>query len=93
MIALPVWVRLLLFALALPGLICMALSIAAFLVSLSGLLLLTVPAYRLFTRLMGTGSKPSLDTGTPATSPVSATPVGEVNPATGRRHIEVTIIE
>jgi hypothetical protein len=50
---LPSWARLLITLAALPGIVLIALSILAFLVSLLALLLLTVPLYRFLTALWG----------------------------------------
>ena len=50
---LPSWARLLITLAALPGIVLIALSILAFLVSLLALLLLTVPLYRFLTALCG----------------------------------------
>jgi hypothetical protein len=50
---LPSWARLLITLAALPGVVLIALSILAFLVSLLALLLLTVPLYRFLTALWG----------------------------------------
>jgi hypothetical protein len=47
LIGLPPWARLVLFIVAIPGIVAVALSITAFLVSLLALLVLTVPVYRL----------------------------------------------
>ncbi|HVT87326.1 MAG TPA: hypothetical protein VHD56_00590 [Tepidisphaeraceae bacterium] len=48
---LPHWARFIVMVLALPGLVLLVLSIVAFAVSLSALLLLTVPVYGLLRRL------------------------------------------
>jgi uncharacterized protein (DUF58 family) len=53
MTQLPAWARLLITLVALPGIVLIALSILAFLVSLLALLLLTVPLYRFLTALCG----------------------------------------
>jgi hypothetical protein len=53
MTQLPSWARLLITFAALPGIVLIALSILAFLVSLLALLLLTVPLYRFLTALCG----------------------------------------
>ena len=53
MTQLPAWARLLITLAALPGIVLIALSILAFLVSLLALLLLTVPLYRFLTALCG----------------------------------------
>jgi hypothetical protein len=73
---------------ALPGLILLGLSIVAFIVSLLALLLLTVPVYRLLSALFlpqvqpqqGAWAEPEF------VNPVSPGP-------TGRRHVEVKIVE
>src|SRR5436190_1245349 len=52
---LPSWARGVVFLAALPGLILIALSVLAFLVSLLALLLLAVPAYRLMKAAAGNG--------------------------------------
>ncbi len=86
MTGLPFPARLVLVICALPGLVLLGLSIIAFLVSLSALLLLTVPAYRLLSTLFqrspqqqGTWAEPEF--------------LNPVSPAPGRRHVEVTIVE
>jgi hypothetical protein len=53
---LPHWARIIVGIAALPGLVLLVLSILAFVVSLSALLLLTVPVYSLLRRLTGGGS-------------------------------------
>lgn len=97
---LPLAGRWLLFLAALPGAILIALSIVAFFVSLLALLLLTLPVYRLVSWISGAMEGPGAGQPTVASQPASpeqvtmqATPAGQVNPATGRRHIEVTILE
>src|SRR5215213_1141256 len=85
---LPFIARLLLVIVALPGLILLGLSIVAFIVSLSALLLLTVPVYRLMSAVFlppiasqqGAWAEPEF------VSPVSTGP-------TGRRHVEVKIVD
>lgn len=52
---LPVWARAIVLLFALPGIVLMALSVLAFFVSLSALLLLTVPVYRALQALNGLG--------------------------------------
>jgi len=54
LLGLPAWARLALFVVALPGIVAVSLSVAAFLVSLLALLLLTVPVYRLLRAAVGT---------------------------------------
>jgi hypothetical protein len=86
---LPSWARGVVFVAALPGLILIALSILAVLVSLLALLLLTVPAYRLMKAVtVGTGSPES-----------ELTPTGvivEQGPdfgTAGRKRVDATIID
>jgi hypothetical protein len=86
---LPFIARLLLVIVALPGLILLGLSIVAFIVSLSALLLLTVPVYRLMSALFlprVEQQQGAWDAGPEFTNPVSPGP-------TGRRHVEVKIVE
>jgi len=56
---LPPWARFLLLVASLPGVVLVALSILAFLVSLLALLLLTVPLYRLLKMITGSGGTPA----------------------------------
>lgn len=85
---LPAIARLILAIVALPGLILLGLSIVAFVVSLSALLLLTVPVYRLLSALF----LPNVEQQQRAwaepefMNPVSPGP-------SGRRHVEVKIVE
>lgn len=51
LIALPAWARVILMIVALPGILAVALSVLAFLVSLLTLLVLTVPVYRLLSAM------------------------------------------
>jgi hypothetical protein len=81
LLGLPAWARVILFVLALPGIVVLALSIAAVLCSLAALFLLTVPAYRLLRAL----------TDPPQASAASMEPVVIDSP--GRRHVDVRIIE
>ena len=81
LLGLPSWARGILFLVALPGILLVALSIVAVLCSLAALLLLTVPVYRLL----------SLLTRRPQQSEVSADSVVVQTP--GRRHVDVKIIE
>ena len=81
LLGLPAWARVILFALALPGILMLALSIAAVLCSLAALFLLTVPAYRLL--------KAMTDRPRPTTGFVE--PVVLDSP--GRRHVDVRIVE
>jgi hypothetical protein len=91
---LPFIARLILVIVALPGLILLGLSIVAFVVSLLALLLLTVPVYRLLSALFLPQVQPQQGAwggvgdaaGPEFVSPVSRGP-------TGRRHVEVKIVE
>jgi hypothetical protein len=56
---LPPWARFLLLVASLPGVVLVALSVLAFLVSLLALLLLTVPLYRLLKLITGSGGAPA----------------------------------
>jgi hypothetical protein len=81
---LPSWARVILFVLALPGIVVLGLSILAVLCSLAALFLLTVPAYRLL-RAMTQRSEEAA---------VSVAPMGPVViDSPGRRHVDVRIIE
>ena len=59
---LPGWARLMLFIAALPGIALIALSILACLVSLAGLLLLTLPLYRVLKWVTGAGQDAGAET-------------------------------
>ena len=83
LLGLPGWARAILFLLALPGIVALALSIAAVLCSLAALFLLTVPAYRLLRILT---AKPVAS----SSSPLEQTMGGD---SPGRRHVDVRIIE
>ncbi len=80
LIVLPAWARVLLFIAALPGIVLIGLSIFALLVSLSALLLLTVPLYRLLRAVCGVREQP----------PAGARFGDE---ASGRKRVEATIVE
>ena len=81
---LPAWARLILFILALPGILVLALSIVAVVCRLAALFLLTVPAYRLL-RAVTQG---------PREAAVPMSPIGPVViDSPGRRHVDVRIIE
>src|SRR2546421_4812490 len=104
---LPAWARLLLMLAALPGIVLVALSILAFLVSLLALLLLTVPLFRLLSALCGVRPGEVVPAGTSGFGPVPEgmeaviEPAGETtvveNPAQSeprtRRQIEIKIVE
>ena len=85
LLGLPAWARALLFLLALPGILAVSLSVAAFLVSLLALLLLTVPVYRVLKAVTGTGKREA-DAG-------SGDFAEATEPSSGRRNIQVTIVE
>jgi hypothetical protein len=81
LMGLPAWARGVLFVVALPGIVLLALSITAVVCSLAALLLVTVPCYsllRFFTQPLQRGSAPreTMVVGTP-----------------GRRHVDVKIVE
>jgi hypothetical protein len=80
LLGLPGWARIVLAIVAVPGIVALALSIAAVLCSLLALFLLTVPVYRLLRLLTGRSSST-----TPGETVVLDTP--------GRRHVDVKIIE
>ena len=81
---LPGWARFVLGILAIPGVLLLSLSILAVLVSIFALLLLTVPAYRLFSAVL---------VGRPAQTEVAAQDGFVMGPSSGRRHIDVRIVE
>jgi hypothetical protein len=86
---LPFVARLLLVIVALPGLILLGLSIVAFVVSLFALLLLTVPVYRLLSALFLPQVQPQQGAWD---EPEFVSPLSAAGP-TGRRHVEVKIVE
>jgi len=67
---LPSWARFILLIAALPGILLIALSILAFLVSLLALLLLTLPLYRFLTALCGVKPGEVVPAGTGGFGPV-----------------------
>ena len=80
-LGLPGWARGIIFILALPGILALALSILLVLCSLAALFLLTVPAYRLLRALTDRPSE-------------GMTVEQMVVPhESGRRHVDVKIIE
>jgi hypothetical protein len=85
-LGLPGWARFVLLVLALPGILAVALSIAAVLCSLAALLLLTVPAYRLLKVVTDRPESYSPAVGQAMTD-------GPVAESHGRRHVDVKIIE
>jgi hypothetical protein len=86
---LPFPARLILVVAALPGIVLLGLSIVAFIVSLSALLLLTVPVYRLMSALFLPRVEQQQRTW--AAEPEFMNPA--VSPSPGRRHVEVKIVE
>ena len=83
---LPPWARTIVGIVAIPGLVLLALSIVAVLVSILALLLLTVPVYRLLSAVTS-GREVS-----PETSAASESYVSQ-GPSAGRRHVDVKVIE
>lgn len=91
---LPSWARGLLFVAALPGLILVLLSVAAFAVSVGVLLLLVLPTYRLVTAVSGARRGVHRAANDPLADAIGQVDIpSAVEPPAGRRHIEVTIIE
>ena len=82
LLGLPAWARVILFILALPGILALALSIFAVVCSLAALFLLTVPAYRLLRAM-------TVRSGETSGGPMEPAVVG----SPGRRHVDVRIIE
>ena len=105
LLQLPAWARLLILVAAIPGVLLMALSLLAFLVSLLALLLLTVPLYRLLSAVLGIEARPAVTAVPGGVAEEIADPAGveppvvvetpvEGEPApTRRRQIEVKIVE
>ena len=95
LIGLPGWARAILVVAALPGLIALSLSLLAVLVSLSALLLLTVPTYRLLWTV--TGGRHSNDGGGQVSETFDPAVAmgfpGVGDPLSGRRHVDVKIVE
>ncbi|HEY8667564.1 MAG TPA: hypothetical protein VIL86_12920 [Tepidisphaeraceae bacterium] len=103
----PAWARVIVALAAIPGAVMIALSIAAFLVSLLALFLLVLPAYRLVAALTGTGFEQQqvsiadpnkavdfIDQPAESTGTASGNAAQQPqSPSGGRRQIEVTIIE
>ena len=87
---LPSWARTIIAILAIPGLVLLALSILAALVSILALLLLTVPAYRLLSAVC---CGPVHADQKPQQQDVPSYDSGSTFPSSGRRHVEVKIIE
>jgi hypothetical protein len=87
---LPPWARTIVGIFALPGLVLLALSIVAFLVSLLALLLLTVPAYSLLRRMTG-GGDPGRSTS--MNSPFGVTIGSPVDVPSGTKRVDSTVVE
>ena len=93
---LPWWGRLLLAIAAIPGLVLLALSILVFGVSLTALLLLTVPVYRLVGFLSGANTphrEVVIGEEVDDQVVIDAAPAGAPSPPSGRRHVEVKIVD
>jgi hypothetical protein len=89
-IGLPGWARGLIFIAALPGVLLIALSLLALLVSILALLLLTVPLYRALKFLVGQ----PIEVPTPTSpSDVFGFSTGDDLTSPGRKKVDVTIIE
>ena len=84
-IQLPAWARLLLMLAALPGIVLVALSILAFLVSVLALLLLAVPAYRVMKAVTGAGHEDASTGGVIVEGGAYDSP--------GRKRVEATVID
>ena len=90
-VALPSWARALILIAALPGVVLIALSLLALLVSILALLLLTVPLYRVLTALVGTATPVDVrDSINP--SDLFGRPSDDLT-SPGRKKVDVTIIE
>ena len=87
---LPSWARGVVFLAALPGLVLIALSVLAFVVSLLALLLLAVPSYRLMQWVTGTGRTPSNAT---APDAVEIEQGGFYGDSPGRKRVQATVID
>ena len=86
---LPSWARGVVFIAALPGVILIALSILAFLVSLLALLLLAVPAYRLMQWVTGAGGE-RLNADAGGSVVVEQ---GRFYDSPGRKRVDATVID
>lgn len=93
--SLPAPARLLLLFLAIPGIILVLLSLLALAVSILTLSLLTVPVYRLLRAVAGQNTQaPQGDVVSTEGEQVTVEPAASANQdSTGRRHIDVKIIE
>jgi hypothetical protein len=99
MTQLPAWARLLITLAALPGIVLIALSILAFLVSLLALLLLTVPLYRFLTALCGVKPGEVVPAGTGGFGPLPEgmeaviDQEGEASPVSPPSSPEVSVVD
>jgi hypothetical protein len=82
---LPPVARLILMVLALPGIALACLSLVLFIVSILALLLLTVPAYRVLSAVMGGRA--------PAGPAESGESLFDPEPSPGRKQVEVRVVE
>lgn len=82
--SLPAWAKWPVFIAAVPGVLLALLSIVVLGVSILALLLLTLPTYRLMQVLTGSGVRPNN---------AEAPDFVPQPPASGRRHIDVKIVE
>jgi len=91
---LPGWARAVLLVVALPGIAAVALSILAFLVSLSALLLLTVPLYRVLKAVTGGRvSRQESAAGSAGSVEVLASDIPGLGSIPGRKRVDATVIE
>ena len=86
--ALPPWARNVVGLFAVPGLLCVALSILLLGVSIAALLLLTVPVYRLLQAL--TGSRVAVPRVDPAVNPFASLFAGT---QPGRRQVDARVVD
>ena len=94
-VALPAWARALILIAALPGVVLIALSLFALLVSLLALLLLTVPLYRVLKALVGVEQVRQQPTSMADLfgAPGFNAGVSDDLASPGRKKVDVTIIE
>jgi hypothetical protein len=77
---LPGWAKLIVFLAAVPGIILIALSVVAFLVSILALLILTLPVYRVLSGLTAGRKRRDLQ-------------AGQMDRPNPRKHVDVTVVE
>jgi hypothetical protein len=92
MLGLPAWTRVVIFIAALPGIVLIALSILALLVSILALLLLTVPLYRVFKALFGSPAPDQQQQPTSLSDVFGISP-DDLSSSPGRKKVDVTIVE